>query len=230
MNLYESFKESMPTNEKLCDDVATLILKGLTPEKIKQNFSQIVNQIHDQVYEEYKRQEESIGDIIIVKNLAILKNKPFLTLNAFFMSISQSRKSRAGSAFEYIIRTLFKRLAYQFSEQVKIDGAKPDFVLPSEDFFKKRPMDCIIFTAKRTLRERWRQTVTEANKGYGFFLATIDENVSLNQIHNMAEHKVYMVVPKSLKESIPAYQSEYNVISFEDFFIKHLDPAVKRWG
>ena len=70
------------------------------------------------------------------------------------MSIFQSRKSRAGKAFEYTIRELFSRLSYPFSEQVKIDGAKPDFVMPSENYFIRKPLDSIIFTAKRTLRER----------------------------------------------------------------------------
>lgn len=230
MKLYELFKEKMPTNEDLCIQTADLILKNLTPKQIKLNFSELFYKMHDEVYNQYLKKEQVIGDDLIVNNFPVIKNSPFNSLNEFFMSIFQSRKSRAGKAFEYIIRTLFKRLGYSFSEQVNIDGAKPDFVLPSEDFFKKRPMDCVIFTAKRTLRERWRQVVTEANKGYGFFLATIDDGVSINQIHNMAEHKVYLVVPKKLKDGIPAYNSEYNVISFEDFFLKHLDPAVERWA
>lgn len=227
--LFDSFKDSMPTNEELCNTVAEKILKDLSFDEIKDNFSSIVSQMHDGVYQQYQNYEESIGDKIIKENYKTLKNV-FKELDAFFMSIFQSRKSRAGKAFEYIIHALFKRLGYSFSEQVNIDGAKPDFVLPSEEYFNKRPMDCIIFTAKRTLRERWRQVVTEANKGYGFFLATIDSKVSLNQIQQMATNKVYMVVPKELKENNPVYKEQYNVISFEDFFIHYLDPAVKRWS
>ena len=132
-------------------------------------------------------------------------------------------------AFEYIIRTLFKRLDYPFSEQVEIDGAKPDFVMPSKDYLDERPLDCIIFTAKRTLRERWRQVVTEANKGYAFFLATIDNKVAKSQIEQMAKHKVYMVVPKKIKEENEAYSGVYSVLSFEEFFEHHLDPAIGRW-
>jgi hypothetical protein len=228
-NLYNLFKERIPTNEEICDKAANEILKDLSLTDVKSDFSRLVNDMHDEVYRQYLIYEEKIGNDVLKKNVISLK-KIFVELNSFFMSISQSRKSRAGKAFEYIIRTLFKRLGYHFSEQVNIDGAKPDFVLPSEKYFKERPLDCVIFTAKRTLRERWRQVVTEANKGYGFFLATMDEKVSLNQIQNMAMNKVYLVVPKNIKNENETYRDQYNVISFEDFFKNHLDPSVKRWG
>lgn len=230
MTLYTEFKSKMPTNEELCVIMADLILQNMTAKHIKSNFSEILYRMHDEVYRSYLENEKNIGNEIILTYFPEIKNDPFNALNEFYMSIFQSRKSRAGKAFEYIIRTLFKRLNYSFSEQVNIDGAKPDFVLPSEEFFKNRPMDSVIFTAKRTLRERWRQVVTEANKGYAFFLATIDTGVSMNQIQNMAEHKVYMVVPKKLIIENEVYSSAYNVISFEDFFLKHLDPAIERWS
>jgi len=69
--------------------------------------------------------------------------------------------------------------------------------------------------------------VTEANKGYGFFLATIDEKVSQSQIEQMARHKVFMVVPQKLKNE--KYSGYYSVLSFEEFFARHLDPAMQRW-
>lgn len=41
--------------------------------------------------------------------------------------------------------------------------------------------DATIFTIKGTLRERWRQIVTEGTRGLGFFLATIDEGMKESQ-------------------------------------------------
>ena len=90
-------------------------------------------------------------------------------------------------------------------------------------------MDCIIFTAKRTLRERWRQIVTEGTKAYGFFLTTLDNDITKSQLDEMKNNKIYIVLPREIVASVPAYQSQANVISYEDFFEDYLDPAVKRW-
>lgn len=90
-------------------------------------------------------------------------------------------------------------------------------------------MDCIIFTAKRTLRERWRQIVTEGTRGLGFYLATIDEKVSKNALDEMKKHRIYLVVPERIKSTNSEYNKAENVITFEDFFKYHLDPSVERW-
>lgn len=140
---------------------------------------------------------------------------------------AQSRKARAGKAFEGIIRGLFKQCDYPFDENRVING-KPDFIMPSEDHFRAHAADCIIFTAKRTIRERWRQIVTEGTQGAAFFLASLDENVTTEQIGEMRKKKIYLVVPASMKAST-VYKHEPNVLSFEDFFADHLDPAVARW-
>ena len=90
-------------------------------------------------------------------------------------------------------------------------------------------MDCIIFTAKRTLRERWRQIVIEGTRGLGFYLATIVEKVSTIQLDEMKNHRIYLVMPESIKSNNTKYNAQANVITFEEFFQYHLDPAVKRW-
>ena len=150
----------------------------------------------------------------------------FESLDRFFLGLTQGRRTRAGKAFEVLIRVLFERLGYPFSRQAVING-QPDFLLPSEDHYKKNPMDCIIFTVKRTLRERWRQIVTEGTKGLGFFLATIDEDVSSRDLKDMLGSRINLVVPTRIKTL--CYESAPNVITFEDFFEYHLDPAMKRW-
>jgi hypothetical protein len=61
-----------------------------------------------------------------------------------------------------------------------------------------------------------------------FFLATLDDRITTEQIGEMRRKKVYLVVPAAMKAST-VYAHEPNVISFEDFFADHLDPAVARW-
>ncbi len=88
---------------------------------------------------------------------------------------------------------------------------------------------CVIFTVKRTLRERWRQIVTEGTRGLGFYLATIDEDVSGRDLGEMIQSRINLVVPIRIKGIRQEYEEAPNVISFENFFRFHLDPALDRW-
>lgn len=230
MNLFQKFKTHMLTNDEICQQVSEKLLTGVSTELLKSNFSKYLSQMQDDIYSLYLEKQFSAGQTVINEQIEANGTVDFNDMDKLFLSISQSRKSRAGKAFEYVIETMLIKLGYPFSDQVVIDGAKPDYVMPSEEYFREKPLDSIIFTAKRTLRERWRQVVTEANKGYGYYLATIDEKITKSQIQQAESHKIYIVVPKSLKDGNPVYADSYSVISFEQFFQHQLDPAMKRWG
>lgn len=101
--------------------------------------------------------------------------------------------------------------------------------MPGRKHYDTNPMDCIIFTVKTTVRERWRQIVTEGTSGLGFFLATVDKSISENQLAEMLRNRIYIVVSLDLKKSVAHYNTAADVISFEQFFRDQLDPAVKRW-
>jgi hypothetical protein len=91
-------------------------------------------------------------------------------------------------------------------------------------------MDCVVFTVKRTLRERWRQIVTEGARGPGFFLATIDESIAARDLQEILDSRIILVVPRRVKESRADYASAMNVVTFKFFFEHHLDPAMRRWA
>jgi hypothetical protein len=57
----------------------------------------------------------------------------------------------------------------------------------------------------------------------------IDEAVSSVQLAEMLNHRIYLVVPVNIKKNVKAYVNIQNVITFEEFFKHHLDPAVARW-
>jgi restriction endonuclease EcoRII-like protein len=230
MKLYDKFKIEMPSNGQLCEDAARDYLRDHDSGYIRNNFSNLIDELNREVYKKYLEAQSKSGQQIVEARITEGLNNLYEEFDSFFMSVFQSRKSRAGGAFEFIIKELFIRLGYPFATQVNIEGATPDFVLPSEKHFREDPLGSIIFTAKRTLRERWRQVVTEANKGYGFFLATIDNKVTASQIKQMEKHKVHMIVPESLHNDIDHYKEANNVITFENFFKHYLDPAMDRWG
>jgi len=243
MTLFDIFRKQILSPTGVVEKAINLKIKhpNDTPEYIKNNFSHLIEQLQSDAYEIYLEEEKRIGEGSIE---VYIKNKlpkdataedtiqcvklMFTELDRFFLSLTQSRRPRAGSAFEVILKTLFKKLQYPFDEQQIING-KPDFLMPGRAHFDNNPMDSIIFTAKRSLRERWRQIVTEGTRGLGFYLATIDESISENQLTEMMRNRIYLVMPERIKNENKLYNKTGNIISFEDFFTHHLDPAMKRW-
>lgn len=231
IDLFEEFKKLMISNEDLYNMVTAKVLRehGFSKTEYPLHFSELVEEIEKKVYDRYLVEESKAGEKVLSKFIQMQgASGIFNILDRFYLSLAQSRKSRAGKAFEEIIKALFKKCSYPFDEQRVING-KPDFLMPSHDYFKKNAPQCIIFTAKRTLRERWRQIATEGVRGLGFFLATTDAKVTEEQAREMLENRIHMVVPKKLKNDIAHYGTAPNIISFEDFFSDYLDPAMKRW-
>lgn len=231
----------IPAPKKIAEIIVNRKIKSLSSEEIKNNFDRLVDELQVEAYTEYLNLEKQSGRKVVKTYFRnITKEKKiespheafdvvahhFESLDKLFLSLSQSRKARAGSTFEYIIISLFRRLDYPFSYRPVING-EPDFILPSKEHFKKFSAECIIFTVKRTLRERWRQIVTEGTRGLGFYLATIDDAVTSNQLNEMKKNRIYLVVPERLKRQ--KYANRINVVSFIDFFENYLDPAMIRW-
>lgn len=214
---------------------------GYNKEQIKENFDSLIWETEREAYQVYlgfeKKYGEEVfttfgdhlidtGEITELEQMGKVLGSYLNVFDRFFLSIAQSRRTRAGNSFESLQNALFKELAYPFDEQKVING-KPDFLMPSYEHYLRNPIDCIIFTAKRTLRERWRQIVTEGTRGYGFFLATIDEKVSSTQLAEMHHNKIYLVCPENIK--IAKYNDKMNVLSYKQFFMDYLDPSMERW-
>jgi hypothetical protein len=241
--MWPTFNANMLTKQQVIDRAIELVL---TPERdnasyIKANFGTLVAELEDTAYQVYLQAQQdafeitfedfcqrNLPDNLSKEEIVHFLGTQFPTFDSFWLSLTQSRRARAGSTFEIILTLLFRRLDYPFVEQEIING-QPDFLLPSREHYDRNAMDCIIFTAKRTLRERWRQIVTEGTRGLGFFLATIDEKISANQIEEMRRHRIYVVCSQEIIDHIPVYHREPNVINYESFFRNHLDPAMRRW-
>lgn len=239
--LNDAFKMRIPSGSKIAAAALASAIRDHEHDRawIKANFSSLVERIQTDAYDAYLRAESSAGkeaisivfgrkiqDADAARTIEIVGDH-FYVLDRFFLGLTQSRRPRAGSVFEYLLRELFGRLGYPYTARPVMEGSIPDFVIPSLDHFNANPMDALIFTVKRTLRERWRQIVTEGTRGLGFFLATIDEKVAKRDLEEMKRTRIYLVVPERVKEK--SYPTAANVISFEHFFEHYLDPAMKRW-
>jgi hypothetical protein len=241
--LRKAFLKSIPSGNQIA---ATAVHKALADreaddEWVRQNFSNLVEHVQIDAYQEYLAAEKVAGskalaDVFLpligehadARQMVDVLGQYFYALDRFFLGLTQGRRPRAGKAFELLIRELFVRLRYPFTSQPIING-QPDFILPSVEHFRRNPPDAIIFTVKRTLRERWRQIVTEGTRGLGFFLATIDEEISDRDLEAMLQSRIHIVVPTRIKAIRPDYEAAVNVITFEHFFQFYLDPAMQRW-
>jgi len=241
--LRSAFRSEIPSGKAIANDAVKRALRNnkASAEWVKKNFSVLVESIQADAYERYLVAERKAwkktfaavfgplhGKCTTPGEVAELISDNFYALDKFFLSLTQSRRVRAGTAFEVLIREFFRLLKYPFTPQPRIDG-NPDFVLPSVKHYEADPLTVIIFTVKRSLRERWRQIVTEGAKGLGFYLATIDPAVSAVDLKTMQKQKIFLVVPAKFKKNIPHYAKAKNVITFEDFFLSYLDPAMTRW-
>ncbi len=241
--LRQAFKQRIPSGH---DIAARAVAKALAGHEndvgwIKANFSKLVEKVQKDAYKEYLEAERDAGSEAIAevftpviganskaRDAIRLIGGHFHALDGFYLGLTQGRRPRAGKTFEYLIRKLFGRLGYPFTSQPLING-QPDFILPSLEHFERHAADCIVFTVKRTLRERWRQIVTEGTRGLGFYLATIDEGVAHRDLSEMRTTRITLVVPQRIKNDCSDYRRAPNVISFENFFRFHLDPAMDRW-
>lgn len=241
--LKASFDATIPSGITIAERAVSRALTGhrADPKWIKKNFSTLVEKVQVDAYQVYLEAEKFAARKAFAGTFLPRINKSanpkeviqwlgnnFYALDKFFLGLTNGRRPRAGNAFELLIRRLFLRLGYPFTLRPIING-QPDFVLPSIDHFEAHAMDAIIFTVKRSLRERWRQIVTEGTRGLGFFLATIDEKVAKRDLKEMRTSRISLVVPGNVKMCRADYQDAANVITFEDFFKFHLDPAMKRW-
>lgn len=240
IELFKVCKANIPTAIELAQKaINSSKFIELSTEEIKQSFSEAVIDLQIEAYNLYLHAESvaagkalhkiirpMLHDNATAEDVFDFLENNFQVLDRFSLRLTQSRRSRAGTAFEVIVSELFDRLSYPYTAQPNISGSSPDYVLPNETWYHQYPADSIIFTLKRTLRERWRQIVIESSSGK-YYLATIDEAVSKPGLNQMMQRNVTLVVPSAIK--LNKYSDALNVISFETFFDDHLDPAMLRW-
>ena len=138
----------------------------------------------------------------------------FKSLDSFLavaQRILQSRRSRAGRSVELQTRTILEeeglKRDFSYSYQAEIEGGKkPDFLFPSESLYGDHAFDASrlrILAVKRTVKDRWRQVIDEADRVGRKHLLTLQEGVSERQFGQMESAGVVLVVPKPLHSKYP---------------------------
>jgi EcoRII C terminal len=239
--LVAKFKRKVPSNEQIVRDTLRDVLDSYEGDidTIKASVSRIIVDAERRAHERYLEAQKSAQESAILEifsELTVSATGPrdvlevvagnATALDEFFLSIAQGRKSRAGGALETFFDTVFRSLGYPFEREHVVNGT-PDFVFPSVLHFQEHATDCIIFTSKRTLRERWRQITSEGSRGFLLYLGTVDSQIKPADLQAMKEQKINLVIPESIRAA--AYPQQRHVISVEDFLQDVLDPAMDRW-
>lgn len=144
---------------------------------------------------------------------------------ALSLSNTQSRRSRAGKEFEYIIEKVFKLAGIEVESQGEIAkgfyednnlSKLVDLIIPSAKQFQQDKRKCIFVTAKTTLRERWQEIPEEMSRtGINVaYLATLDRNISSNVEKLLYEGNIVITTTKRIKEE--CYANNDHIITFED--------------
>ncbi len=136
------------------------------------------------------------------KALRVLLEKWYPYLRRGFLSISQSRKTRGGRDFELQFSRLLDLMEVPFEKRKR--RYRVDFMIPSDEAFHHDPNRSLILSAKRTLRERWREVVEElqAMRSPNIYLITADENVSPGHVEGICrQYRIHLVVWDEVKKS-----------------------------
>lgn len=152
-------------------------------------------------------------------------------------SVTQSRRSRAGKAFERIIRHVLDIKGFPCDDQSRAGGQVfeqaglgkiVDGLLPGLAQYNQHRAMCAVLTMKTTLRERWQEVVEELHRTNvpHIYLLTLDEAITRPVLDTMRHHNITLVAPVHVKEK---NLDIMNLISFEQLFNQDLPHLLQWW-
>lgn len=153
------------------------------------------------------------------------------------LSNTQSRRSRAGKEFEYIIYKLLTHSKIFYDDQGVLGndrftevglGKLVDCAIPGVSEYNLEKHKCALVSMKTTLRERWAEVPEELSRtgAQSMYLITLDDNISSDKINTIYSHNVHLVVPDSEKNS--KYADNPKVYGMTNFMWE-LDDIMRYW-
>jgi hypothetical protein len=132
---------------------------------------------------------------------------------SFSLSVQNRRKARAGQALENHLEAVFvaQRIRYARGAQTE-NRNKPDFLFPGAADYADAAFPEARLTmlgAKSTLKDRWRQVLSEARRIEHKHLLTVEPGISENQTDEMRAKSLQLVIPRRLHETFRPDQREW---------------------
>lgn len=121
---------------------------------------------------------------------------------SFSLSVQNRRKARAGQALENHLEAVFQAQGIRYVRGAETENRnKPDFLFPGQAEYRDPAFPAARLTmlgAKSTLKDRWRQVLSEAVRIEEKHLLTLEPGISENQTNEMQAKKLQLVVPQRL--------------------------------
>lgn len=139
---------------------------------------------------------------------------------AFSLSVQNRRKSRAGQSLENHLEALFGARSIRFSRGAETENHhRPDFLFPGQAEYLDPLFPAprlTMLASKSTLKDRWRQVLTEAARIPQKHLLTLQPAISENQTAQMQEAGLRLVLPARLHDTYRDSQRAW-LMSLGDF-------------
>ncbi len=139
---------------------------------------------------------------------------------AFSLSVQNRRKSRAGQSLEHHLEALFDARGILCSRGAETENRhKPDFLFPgaAEYHSPQFPTSRLtLLASKSSLKDRWRQVLTEAARIPSKHLLTLEPAISVHQTDQMKAAQLQLVVPAKLHETYREGQRQW-IMTFNQF-------------
>ncbi len=139
---------------------------------------------------------------------------------SFSLSVQNRRKSRAGLALENHLEALFKAHQLRFDRDKETENRnKPDFLFPGQVEYRNAAFPTERLTmlgAKSTLKDRWRQVLSEAARIRTKHILTLEPGVSTNQTDEMKAKRLQLVVPAGVQKTYTEAQRSW-LMDVKDF-------------
>lgn len=148
----------------------------------------------------------------------------FETFLPMALRVTQSRRSRAGKSLEWHVQQIFDEsgliMGEMYDYQQRTEGKKkPDFLFPSGWAYRdaSTPSDNLrMLAVKRTLRERWPQVNSEADRIARKHLLTMDVKISEDKFRQILDANIQLVIPEPVQAEHPtSYRPHFQ--SLADF-------------
>ncbi len=200
----------------------TSLVPGITPNDALSNFNDYLRRVFDHTLTVLERYEDRVYPLVL-RELPKLRSSEMSRINRksrtfveqigdvlevlypdvwkVMLSRSQSRKTRGGKDWEHQIAQMLElsRIPYDMQEA----KWRTDFMIPSAKAFDRDRTKSILLSAKRTLRERWRQVAEELfrTKATNAYLAVAEEKgkITLSKVDEIWEHNVHLLVWDDIK-------------------------------
>ncbi len=139
---------------------------------------------------------------------------------SFSLSVQNRRKARVGQALENHLEAVFSAHNIRYERGAETENRnKPDFLFPGKKEYKNPefPVENLtMLGAKSTLKDRWRQVLSEAQRIPHKHLLTMEPAISENQTEEMKSKLLHLVVPQSLHKTYRPTQNNW-LLSLTDF-------------